>query len=317
MVHAQQRQQRWGRRFRLPRRAQLAQCPKLPSLSQEQLIPCPATSCFCGAAILGCCAEIRLGVANAARLSPKLALLRQKTTHPVSGEVAYFFFDAQSAQNCGTRGSRLFSPPASAARLSPLQTSDLPPNWLRSVEKQLIPPRRGRLFFSCTKCTKMVAQPLMAAAPRLFSARASAARLSPKLASFRQKTTHPPGDAAYLFSVHKVHKLAGCSAETLLGAGERNSPIPMANKRLAPKLASFRQKTTHPARRGRLFFSVHKVHKLAGCSPETTLGARERRSPIPIANKRLAPKLASLSAGINRHDVENERVLQERSSDPS
>ena len=28
-------------------------------------------------------------------------------------------------------------------------------------------------------------------------------------------------------------------------------------------------------------------------------------------------KLASLCAGINRHDVENERVLQERSSDPS
>jgi hypothetical protein len=30
-----------------------------------------------------------------------------------------------------------------------------------------------------------------------------------------------------------------------------------------------------------------------------------------------AAKLGSLSAGINRHDVENERVLQERSSDPS
>lgn len=29
------------------------------------------------------------------------------------------------------------------------------------------------------------------------------------------------------------------------------------------------------------------------------------------------PELGSLCAGINRHDVENERVLQERSSDPS
>jgi hypothetical protein len=41
--------------------------------------------------------------------------------------------------------------------------------------------------------------------------------------------------------------------------------------------------------------------------------------PRQVRVLRMAPasKLASLCAGINRHDVKNERVLQERSSDPS
>ena len=44
-----------------------------------------------------------------------------------------------------------------------------------------------------------------------------------------------------------------------------------------------------------------------------------RRKPKPISYKpnRISNKLGSLCAGINRHDVKNERVWQERSSDPS
>jgi hypothetical protein len=43
------------------------------------------------------------------------------------------------------------------------------------------------------------------------------------------------------------------------------------------------------------------------------------RNPLhkPNSLTHLAPKLGLLCAGINRHDVENERVSQERSSDPS
>jgi hypothetical protein len=41
------------------------------------------------------------------------------------------------------------------------------------------------------------------------------------------------------------------------------------------------------------------------------------QSGIQFTHSIGAEKLGSLCAGINRHDVKNERVLQERSSDPS
>jgi len=188
----------------------------------------------------------------------------KKQLTPQSGEVAYFFFDAQSAQNCGTHGSILFSARASAARLSRLQTSDLPSNWLRSVKKQLIPPGEVALF-----CRAQSAQ--IGKLVDRDSSRAGRAQLAyprckqatcPKLASFPQKTTYPARRGCSFFSVHKVHKLGNSWLETLLGPGGRSSPIPVANKRLAPNwLRSVKNKLI-PPRRGCSFSHVHKVHKL-------------------------------------------------------
>ena len=55
-----------------------------------------------------------------------------------------------------------------------------------------------------------------------------------------------------------------------------------------------------------------RAYKEAKAELERLQSARQ-----PQQNRSETPKLASLSAGINRHGVENERVLQERSSDPS
>jgi len=46
-------------------------------------------------------------------------------------------------------------------------------------------------------------------------------------------------------------------------------------------------------------------------------GVAGDRYPYRDRRKFRGSKLALLCAGINRHDVENERALQERSSDPS
>jgi len=101
-----------------------------------------------------------------------------------------------------------------SSRLSPLQTNGLPPNWLRSLKSTIHPARRSRLFFRCTKCTnwKTVAQPLLAAAPKLFAARASATRLSPLqtnglpqnwLRSVKKQFIQP-GEVAYFFDAQSA-----------------------------------------------------------------------------------------------------------------
>jgi len=114
------------------------------------------------------------------------------------------FSDAQSAQSAfaANRGARTL-----ACRVARKQTTYPQIGFVPPKTNSPCPARSP--IFPCTKCTnrKPVAQPLPATALRFFS------------------------------------------------------PIPITNKRLTPKLASFRQKTTHRALPGRLFFPVHKVHK--------------------------------------------------------
>jgi hypothetical protein len=60
-----------------------------------------------------------------------------------------------------------------------------------------------------------------------------------------------------------------------------------------------------------------KAAAAVAAAPTPVVGPAGAPSLTASPQTTSAPKLASLCAGINGHDVENERVSQERSSDPS
>jgi len=167
--------------------------------------------------------------------------------------------------------------PLLATLCAPYANKQLTPNWLRSVKKQLTVSHQVAYFFRAQSAQKSVPNWLRSVKKQL-------------------TMSHP---LAHFFPCTKCTKARGARTPACRVATPGDALTPYANKQLTPKLASFRQKTTHRVPPARLFFPVHKVHKSAWRTHSCVPRRHSWRRFDPVCKQTTYPKIGFVSSKNN------------------